>query len=217
MYYNTVNQTLLSALMKVMSAEVFDPFRLVGGTALSLQLGHRISVDIDLFSDAQYGSIDFTEIDRFIEENFIFRSHLSEENVAFGKSYIVGEDSNNTIKIDVFYSDAFIQAPLVIDSIRLATLEEIAAMKLDVIQRGGRKKDFWDIHELIPLVGIAKMLDLHQERYPFTHNRIKILENIVSFESSDDDFDPICLRGNYWELIKEDIEMALEQFKKVDS
>lgn len=217
MYYNTVNQTLLSALMKVMSAQVFDSFRLVGGTALSLQLGHRISVDIDLFSDAQYGSIDFTEIDRFIEENFIFRSHLSEENVAFGKSYIVGEDSNNTIKIDVFYSDVFIQAPLVIDSIRLATLEEIAAMKLDVIQRGGRKKDFWDIHELIPIVGIAKMLDLHQERYPFTYNRSKILENIVSFDSSDDDFDPICLRGNYWELVKEDIEMALEQFKKVDA
>lgn len=71
MYYNTVNQTLLGALKKVMSAQVFDSFRLVGGTALSLQLGHRISVDIDLFSDAQYGSIDFTEIDRFIEENFI--------------------------------------------------------------------------------------------------------------------------------------------------
>lgn len=39
----------------------------------------------------------------------------------------------------------------------------------------------------------------------------------ISFDFSDDDFDPICLRGNYWELVKEDIEMALEQFKKVDS
>lgn len=59
MYYNTVNEHLKNALLSLMKSEVFIPFRLVGGTALSLQLGHRISVDIDLFTDAPYGSIDF--------------------------------------------------------------------------------------------------------------------------------------------------------------
>ena len=48
----------------------FENFRLVGGTALSLQLGHRISVDIDLFSDDSYGSIDFEEIENFLKSNF---------------------------------------------------------------------------------------------------------------------------------------------------
>ena len=59
MYYNTVNDFLKSTLITLMESSVFESFRLVGGTALSLQLGHRLSVDIDLFSDTPYGSIDF--------------------------------------------------------------------------------------------------------------------------------------------------------------
>lgn len=65
-YYNTVNDLLKNTLNTLMESSVFESFRLVGGTALSLQLGHRTSVDIDLFSDAPYGSIDFKVID---EEN----------------------------------------------------------------------------------------------------------------------------------------------------
>ena len=59
LYRNTVTELLRSNLEQIMQAEVFKQFRLVGGTALSLQVGHRMSVDIDLFSDAPYGSIDF--------------------------------------------------------------------------------------------------------------------------------------------------------------
>ena len=49
------------------------------------------------------------------------------------------------------------------------------------------------------------MLSLHQERYPYTHDEELILNNLINFELADDDFDPICLRGKYWEFIKEDI------------
>ncbi len=67
LYYNTVNDHLIRYLKTLMSSEVFNSFRLVGGTALSLQLGHRTSVDIDLFSDLEYGSIDFKVIDTFLK------------------------------------------------------------------------------------------------------------------------------------------------------
>ncbi|WP_312129307.1 MULTISPECIES: nucleotidyl transferase AbiEii/AbiGii toxin family protein [Sphingobacterium] len=50
LYYNTVNDLLRDTLLTLMKADVFSTFRLVGGTALSLHLGHRESVDIDLFS-----------------------------------------------------------------------------------------------------------------------------------------------------------------------
>jgi len=58
-HWKTVNGLLRETLLLLMKSKEFDKFRLVGGTALSLQLGHRISVDIDLFTDADYGSIDF--------------------------------------------------------------------------------------------------------------------------------------------------------------
>jgi Nucleotidyl transferase AbiEii toxin, Type IV TA system len=59
MHWNTVTPLLRSTLMRIMSSSIFSQFRLVGGTSLSLQMGHRQSIDIDLFADAPYGSIDF--------------------------------------------------------------------------------------------------------------------------------------------------------------
>ncbi|MET0636938.1 MAG: nucleotidyl transferase AbiEii/AbiGii toxin family protein [Chitinophagaceae bacterium] len=53
-----------------MNSPVFQPFRLVGGTSLSLQLGHRESVDIDFFTNADYGSIDFKAIGDFFQQNY---------------------------------------------------------------------------------------------------------------------------------------------------
>ena len=65
LHLNTVTNLLWNTLQKLMSIEEFNSFRLVGGTSLSLKLGHRESVDIDLFSDSEYGSIDFLELDIF--------------------------------------------------------------------------------------------------------------------------------------------------------
>ena len=212
LHYNTVSDLLSRCLKDVMAAEVFKDFRLVGGTALSLQLGHRISVDIDLFTDAQYGSIDFGTIDQYLESNYEYASHSKIIPVALGKSYIVGSNQNNAIKLDIYYTDTFIQPAFVVDKIRMATLAEIVAMKIDVIQRNGRKKDFWDIHELLKHFSIDQMLALHQSRYEYNHDRNLILENMTNFGFADEDLEPICLRGKYWAFIKEDITDAVRDY-----
>lgn len=213
LYYNVVNHLLKDSLTTLMRAPVFKSFRLVGGTALGLQLGHRLSMDIDLFSDAPYGSIDFKAIDEFIDNTFPYHHHL-DLNPAMGKSYTIGTDMENVIKLDVFYTDTFIQPPVVESGIRMATTEEIIAMKIDVVRRGGRKKDFWDLHELLTQYDLRTMLSLHQQRYPYTNDEKLTLQNFTNFELSNDDFDPICLRGKYWEFIKEDIIEAVEHYKK---
>jgi hypothetical protein len=197
-----------------MKEEVFSEFRLVGGTSLSLQLGHRISVDIDLFTDAAYGSIDFNKIENYLNNNFPFVEYFSDVPVAFGKSYQIGKNRNESVKLDVFYTDNFIKDFISVDEIRLATIEEIVAMKLDVIQRGGRKKDFWDIHELIGKFTFREMLFLHKQRYPYTHDEDLIIENFTNFSIADQDFEPICLRGKYWEFIKDDLIIFVNQSGK---
>ena len=212
LYYNTINDLLKNSLEILMTSSVFENFRLVGGTALSLQLGHRISVDIDLFSDDSYGSIDFEEIENFLKSNFSYVDGFSDIQPAMGKSYFRGTDKENSVKLDVYYTDDFIQPAKIIDYIRMATVEEIIAMKVDVVQRGGRKKDFWDLHDLLSNYNIGKMLELHQERYPYSHERELILKNFTDFSFADEDFDPICLKGKYWEFIKEDIEEAVSKF-----
>jgi hypothetical protein len=205
LYYNTINELLKNTLQIVMKAAIFNHFRLVGGTVLSLQIGHRVSIDIDLFSDQTYGTINFNEIDEFLNQNF---NYVSSNKLppALGKSFIIGKDQENAIKLDIYYTDSFIFPCLEIDDIRMASVEEIIAMKIDVIQRGGRKKDFWDLNELLPKYSIHQMLEFHEKRYPYTHDKKVIIRNLTHFEHADDDLNPICMKGKYWEFIKEDFQ-----------
>lgn len=209
LYYNTVNELLRSTLLTLMKADEFSSFRLVGGTALSLHLGHRESIDIDLFSDVQYGILDFDSIDNYLKSSFPYVDYLSNITPAMGRSYTIGTDIGNSVKLDIFYTDSFIQDFVEEDNIRLASIEEIIAMKIDVIQRGGRKKDFWDLHELLEQYSISKMIDLHEQRYPYSQDRSQILKNLIKFENADNDFDPLCFKGKYWEFIKADFEEAI--------
>lgn len=205
LYYYTLKPLLLNVLKAIMAAKEFDVFRLVGGTALSLYRGHRESVDIDLFSDAPYDSIDFGSIDAFLRNTFSYVDTVEYKVVGMGKSFYVGNSKDDCIKLDLYYTDRFINEIMLIDVIRLATVEEIIAMKIDVIARGGRKKDFWDIHELKDDYSIEKMLAIHKERYPYTHDQIQIRSSFSDFTLADDDFDPICLKGKHWEIIKLDM------------
>lgn len=213
LHYNTVNELLHSSLLQLMVADVFSNYRLVGGTALSLRIGHRESIDIDLFSDAPYGSIDFKAIDTYLESSFAYVDHLRSIEAGLGKSYFIGDTKDDTLKLDIFYTDDFIQSAYIEDGIRMATIEEIIAMKLDVIQRGGRKKDFWDLHELFNSYSVNQMLQLHEQRYPYGHDHELILKNFVDFSQADDDFDPICYMGKHWEFIKDDIIEIIQKFQ----
>ena len=75
-------------------------------------------------------------------------------------------------------------------------------MKIDIVQRKARKKDFWDLDELLNSYSIEQMIALHKQRCPYNHDEKLISENFLDFERADKDFTPICLKGKHWELIK---------------
>lgn len=122
-----------------------------------------------------------------------------------GKAYFIGINADKSIKLDIYYTDDFITPVLEISKIRLAAIEDIIAMKLEVINNGGRKKDFWDVHELKNDFSFSKMLQLHKERYPYNHNPKTIKLQFSNFEYADHEPDPVCLRNKVWEVIKLDM------------
>tara|TARA_Y100000782_G_scaffold85191_1_gene92381 strand:+ start:1558 stop:1896 length:339 start_codon:yes stop_codon:yes gene_type:complete len=101
-----------------------------------------------LFSDAPYGSIDFEKIASILRVTFPYFSSSS-ELVGLGKSYFIGNTEDDLVKLDLFYTDPFVFPLIMEQKVRFASVQEIAAMKLEVVGQGGRKKDFWDIHELL--------------------------------------------------------------------
>jgi len=210
--WNTVDPRLKNALVRSMSAEAFRDFRLVGGTALSLQLGHRMSDDIDLFTDAEYGSLDFNAIENHLLQNYPYVEGDLNSDPGMGKIYFIGESQLNSIKLDVFYSmDPFFQPMVVENNIRMASVEEIIAMKLDIIQSGGRKKDFWDLHELLGTYSIEEMIALHAARFEWTHDSALIWSQFDNFELAEKEPNPRCLRGKEWAFIKQDFVEILER------
>lgn len=208
MRWETVSPGLAEGLTILMQARELMDFRLVGGTALSLYLGHRLSVDIDLFTDKPYESVDFIAIGELLKTKFGYIDQ-SKGPVGMGRSYFIGDNPDDSLKLDLYYTEPFIEPIYEEDGIRLATIGEIAAMKVDVVARGARKKDFWDLHELLDHYSIDDMIALHEKRYPYNHDRAQILRNFSNFEHADHDLNPVCLKGKHWELIRYEIVKAL--------
>jgi len=213
LHTETISPTLWKTLNTLMSCELLSDFRLVGGTSLSLQTGHRRSDDIDLFTDADYGSVDLSSIINWLKANFDYVSNTDAVNNVPGISCFTGSAEKDCIKLDLYYTETFIRPPVNSLNIRLATLEDIAAMKLDMIPEGGRKKDFWDIHELLDHFSLEKLISFHSEKFPWT-DPILVIKGLTNFERADEMEDPVCLKGKIWELIKLDIEEIVEAYKK---
>ncbi|MBC5633056.1 nucleotidyl transferase AbiEii/AbiGii toxin family protein [Parabacteroides hominis] len=205
LHYETVSPLLRKILNDIMGNSIFEPFYLVGGTSLSLRLGHRKSVDIDLFTNVPYGSLDFTVYENFFRNNYQYYYCADKTDlVGFGRSYYIGNLEDDSIKVDLFYHDEIIDPCDIVDGIRMASLPDVTAMKIDVISRIGRKKDFWDLHELLNTYTISQMISFHKQRYEYTHDKKEIISNLTDFSSADKELDPICLKEKEWELIKLD-------------
>ena len=206
LYYNTISIGLLDVLNRLMKMKEFANFRLVGGTALSLQLGHRMSEDIDLFSDIDYGIMDVNRITKILEKNFEVTDYYDLMVVGNGRAYKVGKIKEKTIKVDVNYTDKFIFPEIVIDEIRMASLEEITAMKMDIVLRGGRIKDFWDLHELSEYFTFKQMISFHDKRYHTSYPFKEWKSCFLDFTKADQETPPSCLRGKHWDLIRMDLK-----------
>lgn len=121
LHWHTVSNVLKDSLLSLMRAKELQNFRLVGGTALSLHLGHRMSVDIDLFTDEPYGTVDFEAIEYLLKKSFNYLSGDFGTNPGMGKSYMIGTNESNAIKLDIFYSmDPFFQPATEQEGIRMA-------------------------------------------------------------------------------------------------
>lgn len=191
-----------------MQTEEFNNFRLAGGTGLSLQLGHRKSIDIDLFSDIEFKIDDYKRIIRKIFPEAEIRSFV------FGLTLYIKDTDNKELKIDIMETDKFIKPLLTIDGIRFAHIEDIAAMKLEAITSRNTKKDFYDIAELLKKYSLAELLIFYSKKYPY--NDIKqVLENITYFsEDCENEFEPDILNGTDWLSVKFLLKDTFDEYIK---
>lgn len=191
----TVVPHLLELLKKIMNEELFQHYFLVGGTALSLQIGHRNSIDIDLF-----GNCDIKQ-DLFVDKLKSFGDVIVTQNT---KSILITEI--NGIKVDfVNYKYPLISDSLQIDNIRMLSAIDIAAMKLNAIAGRGSKKDFIDLFYLFEKFSLKQMIDFYNKKYS-DGSEFMILKSLSYFEDANDQINPKMLNKSFnWETCKQKI------------
>jgi len=137
--YRALYPGTLELLKEMMQVPELQDFFLVGGSALALQIGHRISVDIDLFTQE-----DFDTQSLFLKLDKLFTiSDLTEKSSTLNFNIAYPDKSNNVIKVDLIkYAYPLINPVLDIDNIRLLSIEDIIPMKLSAIAGRGSKKRF---------------------------------------------------------------------------
>ncbi len=207
--YRAVYPTTMELLKFLMQYDSLSNTFLVGGTALALQLGHRISVDIDLFSTLDFETNDIlTELRNDLDFQVIMQKDKN--------SLIINARKNSTnnefVKVDfVKYPYPLLTKLKQEDGIRILSVDDIIPMKLSAIANRGAKKDFFDIYELMKTYTLSDMLKLFSKKYPDIAH-FHILKSLTYFEDAEAEFDPITLNNTNWEIVKKTITNNVNRF-----
>ena len=207
LHYQTVSPVLLDCLHRLMSHPAFKDFYLVGGTSLALQRGHRLSIDIDLFTGVPYGEMKTQEIASTLLDMFPYTDRVDElQHSQMVYSMYVGDSKEDCIKLDLCYDDALIFPLIETDGLRIASEREIAAMKIQAItQTEQRRKDFWDVHDLLESYTLTELTDWGIQRYPWSITPEAVKDAFERLPFMADFTEVVCLKGKYWEFVVEDL------------
>lgn len=206
LHYETVEPGTLALLKRLMGLKALEQFALVGGTALALRYGHRVSVDLDLFTD---GDMDVAAI----------RAALAEE---FGGEFVFEDDQQakwavfcfiQGVKVDIVkFPRARIADLVVEDGIRMYDDVDIGPMKIEAMLHRAQKKDFWDLEQLLRVHGLQELLDNHRSKYPKNTIMISIPRALGYFEDAEESEDPKALNGLTWQDVKRSISRIVNSF-----
>ncbi len=206
LFWNTVTENMRSILQEFSKSAVGKKFYLAGGTALSLQIGHRSSIDLDFFSPTE----DIPTIRPQLEDALsLWQSNLTDSSwgnlVFLAKNVRVG-----------FYGYGFeLVKPLRIEnSIQLASIEDIALMKMDAILSRANRKDFYDLYFITKDISLKTLFDQARKKYPSVRDfEVQVVKRLVYFDSADHDPDPIMLKPIEWNSVK---SYFVEQAKTIE-
>lgn len=203
LHYETIEPATLELLRQIEALPGFADMRLVGGTALALQLGHRKSVDLDFFGSMAFDSNELEEALRPLGTVVPLKKSM---NINI---YLV-----NGIKIDVVnYSYAWLEEAVLVDGLRLASQADIAAMKVNAVIGRGTRKDFIDIAYLLRSYSLSQILRFYFTKYPEA-SVFLASKSLAYYADADKDPMPVMFSSESWEEIKAFISSKYDEYEQ---
>lgn len=176
-HWTAVPPFLAELLIYIGQNQIAEQFYLAGGTALALQLGHRLSVDLDFFS--QTDEI-LPPTRRAISEALQQKYTIDVADAGLG-SLLLGIQGSFL----GFYSYMYpLLSPLkLLEGSRLASLTDIGLMKMDALAGRGTRKDFIDLYFIAQVIPLETLLERSREKFPYVRNfPLMSLQAMVDFD-----------------------------------
>ena len=200
----TVQPDTLELLKAISAQPEVKELRLVGGTALALQYGHRQSVDLDFFGKLPEDKDELIDVVRRVGDVKVLN-----------RSKIILQMVVNQVKVDfVDYSRyPWIDEPILGDGFVLASDKDIAAMKINAIMGRGTRKDFIDLYVLLQHYSLTQIMDFYRQKYP-EFSEYRALLSMTYFDDAEmQDMPPMFIKTP-WESMKTSIIQAVEAYQK---
>ena len=207
LHTETVKPGTLALLKELMQIEALKDFQLVGGTALALYFGHRVSEDIDLFSNHSFNNEEvINSLNSLFSERFQIKSRLENRIGVF--CLIDG------VKVDVCrHKEELIEVIQENEGIRMWSLPDIAASKVNAVSRRATKKYFWDIDRLLDVFNITEIASFYRKKY-LPMLAIEVAQMVTYYTDAEDSDTPICLLNKNWEGVKKSIYKKINEQAK---
>lgn len=200
----TVQPDTLELLKAISAQPKVKELRLVGGTALALQYGHRQSVDLDFFGRLPEDKDELIDVVRRVGDVTVLN-----------RSKIILQMVVNQVKVDfVDYSRyPWIDEPILGDGFVLASDKDIAAMKINAIMGRGTRKDFIDLYLLLQHYSLTQIMDFYRQKYP-EFSEYRALLSMTYFDDAEMQDMPLMFIKTPWESMKTSIIQAVEAYQR---
>lgn len=196
LHWNTITPAMREVLTGFFKTSLSKEFYLAGGTALALQLGHRLSVDLDLFSPTQ------SDIPALMEP---IRAALkpyspSLADSSWGNLVFLA----NNVRVGFYGYGYELVAPLVeTETIKLASMSDIGLMKLDALLSRASRKDFHDLYALCQRMNLRELLNLAPRKYPSVRDfEAQLTKHLIYFDRAEQETPVPLLEKVEWETVK---------------
>jgi len=200
-----IAESALAAVGIIRQSTALKKFYLAGGTACAIQLGHRISVDLDFFQEAQFHADELSQQ--------LFREGITLETEELSPGTLKGKLAGTAVSF-FHYPYPLLSTPTVWEGIQLASLIDIGLMKITAIASRGAKKDFVDLYYILQHLGPQNVFSRFSEKYPIERlDPYHYLRSLTYFEDAETDPDPYMLVPWNWTATKVYFESVIKEWR----
>jgi predicted nucleotidyltransferase component of viral defense system len=201
-YWETISAEMRDILRHFGRSKIAEKFYLAGGTALALQMGHRHSIDLDFFSPSEDIPGIRPQLDSALEG-------ILADSAWGNLVYLV-----KNVRVGFYgYGFALVAPPAKAENILIASIEDIALMKLDALLSRASRKDFYDLFFIAQIISLTTIFQKAPQKYPSVRDfEAQTVKRLVYFENAEQESDPLLLKPVAWEDVK---QFFIEEARKI--